>query len=119
MFAIQSSKFLLAFGGRLIFMPYDIKNTLAVNLQHLMEKSSDLKSQNALAKRSKVAQTTIGNYLRPDSYTGYPAMDKVDKLARAFGLDAWVLIHPTLGSNCLDERKLEIYDKIRRAFDSQ
>ena len=97
-------------------MPYDIKNTLAINLQHLMEESADLKSQNALAKRSKVAQTTIGNYLRHDSYNGYPSMDKVEKLAKAFGLDAWVLLHPSLGSTCLNGKDFDTYMKIRRAL---
>jgi len=97
-------------------MTYDIKNTLAVNLQHLMERSADMKSQNALAKRSKVGQTTIGNYLRPDSYAGYPSMEKVEMLANALGVDTWVLIHPTLGSNCLPDEELEAYSLIRRAF---
>ena len=98
-------------------MSYDIKNTLAVNLQHLMEESADLKSQNALAKRSKVGQTTIGNYLRPESYRGYPSLEKVEKLARALGVDTWSLIHPTLGSNCLNDKDLEAYRKIRRALE--
>ena len=114
-----ASKTLFAFGGRLIHMTYDIKNTLAVNLQHLMEGSADLKSQNALAKRSKVGQTTIGNYLRPDSYPGFSSLDKVEKLARALGVDTWVLLHPTLGANCLSEDDLTTYKMIRKAFERQ
>lgn len=97
-------------------MAYDIRNTLAVNLQHLMEHSIDMKSQNALGKRSKVAQTTIGNYLRPDSYKGFPSLENIDKLARAFSVEPWVLLHPTLGSNCLPPAELEIYQKVRKAF---
>lgn len=98
-------------------MSYDIKNTLAVNLQHLMEQSADLKSQNALAKRSKVGQTTIGNYLRPDSYKGYPSLEKIEKLARALGIDTWALLHPKLGSNVLTGKEFDIYQKIRRALE--
>ena len=76
-----SSKLLFAFEGRLNCMAYDIKNTLAVNLQHLMEQSSDMKSQKALGKRAKVGQTTIG-------------------------------------ANCLSEKDIATYQKVRRAFES-
>lgn len=98
-------------------MSYDIKNTLAVNLLHLMEESADLKSQNALGKRSGVGQTTIGNYLMPDSYPGYPSMEKIIKIAKALGVDTWVLIHPTLGANCLPDGDMEAYRMIRKAFE--
>lgn len=114
-----ASKTLFGFEGRLLLMAYDIKNTLAVNLQHLMENSADMKRQNSLAKRSKVGQTTIGNYLRPDSYTGYPSLEKIEMLAKALGIDVWVLLHPTLGSNCLEEKEFELYRRIRSAFAQQ
>lgn len=91
----------------------EIKAALAKNLSRLMEMSADLKSQTALAKRSKVAQTTIGNYLKPESYIGAPNLEKVAQLAKAFGLEAWQLIHPTMGDSGFTRRELELYKRFR------
>jgi transcriptional regulator with XRE-family HTH domain len=91
----------------------DIRHLLAANLAKLMDLSADCKSQNALAKKSKVAQTTIGNYLTPDSYVGYPSLKNIEKLAKCFGLDAWHLIHPTMGDKELTRQEIELYRKMR------
>lgn len=61
----------------------DAKYILAGNLMRLMALSADMKSQPALAKRSKVAQTTIGNYLHPARYKGSPTLVNIAKLAKA------------------------------------
>jgi len=90
-----------------------IKTDLASNLARLMAVSEDLKTQMALAKRSGVAQTTISNYLRPASYEGAPQLDKIEKLAKAFGLEAWHLIHPTMGDREFNRRELDLYRKLR------
>jgi len=94
----------------------DIKQILAKNLGKLMKASADLRSQNALAKRSKVAQTTISNYLRPSSYVGAPQLDKIAKLARAYGLDAWQLLHPTMGDKAITAEELALYRRLRDAI---
>ena len=91
----------------------DVKANLAANLARLMKMSADLQSQNALARRSKVAQTTIGNYLAPDTYRGAPSLAMVAKLARAFGLEAWQLIHPTMGDKVITAEELALYRRLR------
>lgn len=93
----------------------DVKQNLARNLAKLMETSADLQSQNALAKRSKVAQTTISNYLKGD-YRGAPQLDKVAKLAKAFGIEAWRLLHPTMGDTRISAEELALYERLRKAI---
>lgn len=115
---MPSSNLSLGARASMALMTYDLKNVLAVNLEHLMERSADLKSQAALGRRAKVAQTTVGNYLHPESYVGYPTMKNIDKLAKAFGLNAWHLLHPRLGTGCLSETEFKLFQKIRGAFSS-
>lgn len=86
----------------------DIREILATNLKSLMDMSVDCKSQNALGKRSKVAQTTVGNYLNK-TYVGYPNLEKVELLARCFGLEAWNLIHPTMGDRVIAAAEIQMY----------
>ncbi len=90
-----------------------IKADLARNLARLMAVSEDMRTQMALAKRSGVAQTTISNYLRPSSYDGAPQLDKIEALAKVFGLEAWHLIHPTMGDREFNQRELDLYRKLR------
>ncbi len=90
----------------------DIREILAANLAQLMERSADCKSQNALAKRSGIAQTTIGNYLNAN-YAGYPNLEKVEKLAKCFSLEAWNLLHPTIGDRDLSAKEIQMYRKWR------
>lgn len=73
-----------------------IKETLAANLAALMRQSATLRTQSALARRSRVAQTTIGNYLNPHSYKGAPSLDKLVRLSSAFKLPVWALLVPDL-----------------------
>lgn len=102
---------------RLSPMPINqLKHDLAKNLSILMERSADLRSQNALAKRSKVAQTTIGNYLNPDSYKGAPSLDKMAKLAFALGVETWQLIHPGLGDQEISRKEIELYRRLQKAL---
>lgn len=86
----------------------DIREILAKNLKKLMSMSADCNSQNALAKRSNVAQTTIGNYLNI-TYVGYPNLAKVERLAHCFGLEAWNLLHPSIGENGVTEAEIQMY----------
>lgn len=91
-----------------------LKKDLARNLAKLMAASEDLRSQSALARRSKVAQTTISNYLAPSSYKGSPSLDKIAALAHAFGLEAWHLIHPTMGDREFTAHELALYRRLRK-----
>lgn len=86
----------------------DIREILAANLRQLMEMSEDCKSQYALAKKSKVAQTTIGNYLNKN-YVGYPNLEKIEMLAHCFGLEAWNMLHPNLGEREISEKEVQMY----------
>lgn len=90
-----------------------LKADLAQNLARLMAVSEDLRTQTALAKRSKVAQTTISNYLRPTSYRGSPNLEQIGKLARAFGLEPWHLLHPTMGDREFNRRELDLYRRLK------
>lgn len=86
----------------------NVREILAANLDKLMVMSTDCKSQNALAKRSHVAQKTISNYLTK-SYVGYPSLEKVELLAHCFGLEAWNLIHPTMGDKQISDKEIQMY----------
>lgn len=91
----------------------EIKRDLARNLSKLMAVSEGLRTQIALAEKSGVGQTTISNYLRPDSYEGSPNLEQIQLLAKAFGLEAWHLLHPTMGDREFSRRELELYRKFR------
>lgn len=91
----------------------DLREILARNLQTLMSKSADMRSQTALAKRAAIAQKTVSNYLSPASYVGAPSLDKVEALARAFGIETWQLLHPTLGDKVITAAELALYEKLR------
>jgi len=76
-----------------------INELVADNLRTLMERAE--MSQVALAKKSGVAQTTIGLYMSPDnrkpSASGKPASGKLTEvamLADGLGVEAWELLLP-------------------------
>lgn len=93
----------------------DLRELLAINLKTLMSLSPDCKSQLALSRRSKVAQTTIGNYIN-QSYPGYPNLEKVEMLAHAFGLEAWNLLHHTMGNTEISTQEIALYRRMRKTF---
>ena len=68
---------------------------LAANLQALMERSLDLKSQGAVGKRTGIDQTTIGRILREENQ---PRLDQLDKLAKAFHLSPQEMLTPDMGA---------------------
>ena len=72
-----------------------IKKVVAQNLRALMEASTDLRGQVALADRAGVAQATISNFLNAD-YVGAPNLLKLARIARAFRIPVWVLLYPDL-----------------------
>lgn len=81
------------------------KQILAGNLKALMEARPELNSQPKIAakaskaegRKNKVAQTTVSNMLNPNSVTS-PSLRNIEAVASVFGLQAWQLLHPTLGN---------------------
>lgn len=77
-------------------------------------------SQMALAKRSGVAQATIGRILREE--TGV-TIDTLDELAKAYGLEGWQLMvagmdptnPPVIQAVTKEER--ELYKRLKSAID--
>ncbi len=95
------------------YMNETARNVLAINLRKLMEQSPDLCTQSAIAKKSGVAQTTIGYMLRSESLVKAPNLDNVEKIARVFGLEAWQLLHPSMGDREIKAKELELYRRFR------
>lgn len=93
----------------------DLREILSNNLKILMALSADCKSQSALAKRSQVAQTTIGNYIN-QNYPGYPNLEKVEMLAKSFGLEAWNLLHHTMGNTEISATEIALYRRMKSTF---
>lgn len=80
------------------------KQVLAANLRALMDGTPELDSQMKIAARAqkaggkKVAQTSISNMLNPNSRVS-PTLENLEAVASVFGLQAWQLLHPTLGDH--------------------
>jgi transcriptional regulator with XRE-family HTH domain len=82
-------------------MDEDITKILARNLKRFMEEGPAPLSQNALAKKSKVAQTGIGYMLNPETRAptqsgklSSPTIARLEKVAQALGKETWQLLHP-------------------------
>lgn len=71
------------------------KLLLAENLRALMDGHPLLNTQQALAKRSGVAQGTISHMLNVD-YPSWPKLDSIEMVARAFGITANELISESI-----------------------
>lgn len=72
------------------------KLILAENLRRLMDGHPFLSTQQALAKRSGVAQGTISHMLNVD-YPSWPKLDSIEMVAHAFGITADELISEEIG----------------------
>ena len=99
----RNNNLLLMGSGTLPGMPNSRKARYAVarNLKRLMEGSAALSTQTRVAERAGVKQRTVGYLLDPETTDMQsPKLDTVEKVARAFGLEAWhMLIDPdTFGS---------------------
>jgi transcriptional regulator with XRE-family HTH domain len=92
------------------------------NLKKLMQTDRELNSQPKVAAESKVGQTSIGRILRGEQS---PTLDVVDKLARAFGLEAWQMLVPDLDPTNppitaeADERQRELWKKLKELANAQ
>lgn len=67
--------------------------SLAENLKALMTANPELDSQSALGRAAKVDQKTIERMLK---CLNEPTLEKVEKVAKVFGLTAWQLLTPNL-----------------------
>lgn len=82
-------------------MRYSARKTLAENLRQLMEQPGMDSQAKVAAKASrpkgeKVGQTTISLLLDPDQPVS-PRLQTIEAVADAFGVQAWQLLHPTMG----------------------
>lgn len=103
-----------------------VRRVLAENLANLMQRSAELGTQEKVAKKAGVSQTSVSQILRPDNPTARsPKLDQVEKIAHAFGLSTWQLLldHKTVGEGLADllmrppvddhDRRLEGWHKPR------
>jgi transcriptional regulator with XRE-family HTH domain len=74
-------------------MPSKALRTLSENLARLIAASGELDSQAKVATKAKVDQKTVN---RIANMLNEPSLDKVEKIAKAFGLEAWQLLVPGL-----------------------
>lgn len=75
-------------------MPSKALQVLSQNLERLIAAHPELNTQPKLAARAKVDQKTVYRIVAKQNE---PSIDKVEKLARALGLDgAWQLLVPNL-----------------------
>lgn len=68
-----------------------LRETVAANLQRLMEDHVELRTQSALARRSKVPQRTIGRIVNKEVTA---SLDVLEALAKPFDLQPWQLLVP-------------------------
>jgi transcriptional regulator with XRE-family HTH domain len=95
---------------------------LARNLKAAMEAANGGEgiSQNALAAKSKVAQTGIGYMLNPEAASREraasappPPWRAIEKVAHALGLEAWQLLHPNPAEAPLSDRQRRLFDQLK------
>jgi transcriptional regulator with XRE-family HTH domain len=90
-----------------------ITQVLAENLDHFMRERGI--TQQALALKSGVGQTTISLYLRPearkDTHSGgaaSPTLAKIEALASALEVDMWELLRPLTANERDLLRRIEL-----------
>ena len=75
----------------------NVRASLAVNLDMLMRMRTPRWKQIELAKKAGVSQRTVSNMLRgADQQINGATLDRVDAVAKVFGLRSWHLIMPGL-----------------------
>lgn len=70
-----------------------LRETVSVNLQRLMEEHVELRTQSALARRAKVPQRTIGRIVNREVTA---SLDVLEALAKPFDLQPWQLLIPNI-----------------------
>lgn len=87
---------------------HETRITLAKNLKYLMDRNGW--KQVEMAQKAGVSQRSISNLLHPETHS--PVLETVEAVAKAFGLNLWHLIMPTLIED------LESDTSIRKLFDA-
>lgn len=89
---------------------------LAVNIKRLMSDSVVLNTQERLGKAAGVAPKSISNMVTPARAN--PTIENVAKVAAAFGIEAWQLLHPELPGRALKPSEAALYEALRKAIDA-
>lgn len=104
-------------------MPEDVTKVLARNLKRFMDDGPEAISQNALAKKSRVAQTSIGYMLNPETRQptksgklSSPTVAKIERVARALGKEAWQLLHPNPDEAPLNAQERARYQEFQASM---
>lgn len=102
-------------------MTSDPTRALAHNLRRLLALGADFNlptSQAELSRRSGIAQTSISNWLDPARGIA-PSLDKLQPIARVYGIEVWQLLVPDLPDQLLASdhlaRLVANYARIERA----
>lgn len=92
-----------------------INEVLAANLVHFMREKGF--NQSSLSRKTKVAQRTIGNYMKPGlrepSKTGkLPSakLAEVESIAEGLGVEVWELLRP------LKPAEREFYKQVEESY---
>ena len=109
-------------------MSEDITKVLARNLKRFMDEGPTPISQNALAKKAKVAQTGIGYMLNPETRQPTksgklpsPTIARVEKVARALGKETWQLLHPDPNQaplSATERVRYQIFEESRKRMEA-
>src|SRR5689334_1762970 len=91
--ASMSSHTWLAVAGNIAFMTKPAAEVLASNLNSLRSRKKDLGTQPKIANKARLGQRTVGRALKGEVST---TLGSVERLAHAFGLETWQLLHPEL-----------------------
>lgn len=105
----------------------DITKVLARNLKRFMDEGPSPISQNALAKKAKVAQTGIGYMLNPETRQPTksgklpsPTLARIEKVARALGKETWQLLHPDPNQaplSATERARYQIFEESRKRME--
>jgi hypothetical protein len=90
--------------------PESLPAVFARNVWALMSASTDLQSQSALAKKAGIGQATIDRILECTPGT---RLDNIGKIAWAFGVNPWIMLHPNMAHA---ESEAAFYARMRAEF---
>lgn len=94
------------------------RQNLCANLKRLMGETPDLPSRAALSRRSRVALGTISG-LASGKPGSEPSISTVEKIARAYGIEAWELLHPRLGASVSEAAWQKKIIALRRVLEDE
>lgn len=96
---------------------YSAAKVLAINLRKAIDDHPEIDGQSALARKSLVAQTSIGYMLKPESRAptkkgrSSPTLANIENVATALGLQVWQLLYPDPEAMPRNEHEAALYRK--------